>query len=259
MLQLLSIHRHRRARAYLMAGAFLPLLAPAPAWASTPARIVRGLTGAAEGERAAVRSVSPPPAAARAFGEAARKVDFTASVPAPRAGGVLGGAPAPRQPLATPGNPGQLQLRVGPRFQAQVAPTPRQREFNKVVYPPNGGFVGKPGRKTLAPGTVIDRFGGSQGTYVSPVGTPKAQRALPPASGPRPYAAYVVEKPLRVRAGKVAPNFNQPGGGVQYQFIKRMKHMGDDVVEYLKDNGFLRRATPKDRHFLRGNFGAQSR
>lgn len=259
MLQLLSIYRHRRVWIFLIASAFFALL-PAPALpSSTPARIVRSLTGAAEGERAAVRSVSPPPAAARVFGEAARKVDFTASVPAPRAGGVLGGTPAPRQPLATPGSPGQRQLRVGPRFQAQVAPTPRQREFNRVVYPTNNGFVGKPGRKTFAPGTVIDRFGGSLGTYASPVGTPKAQRALPPASSPRPYTAYVVEKPLRVKAGKVAPNFNQPGGGVQYQFIKKMKHMRDDMVEYLKDNGFLRPATPKDRHFLRGNFGAQSR
>ena len=40
------------------------------------------------------------------------------------------------------------------------------------------GFMGTPVRETLQPGTVITRYGGEGGTFVSPAGTPFSGRGL---------------------------------------------------------------------------------
>jgi len=55
--------------------------------------------------------------------------------------------------------------------------------------------------------------------FVCPEGVPYECRSLPPGPA-RPYHVYEVIKPVRVKAGKIAPCFNQQGGGVQYQFNK---------------------------------------
>ncbi len=47
-------------------------------------------------------------------------------------------------------------------------------------YPVNNGFLGDPVDEILQPGTVIDRYGTESGQFVSPEGTPIAQRSLPP-------------------------------------------------------------------------------
>ncbi|MDR2088480.1 MAG: TNT domain-containing protein [Clostridiales Family XIII bacterium] len=82
-----------------------------------------------------------------------------------------------------------------------------------VKWPINNGFEGAPVAKTLMPGTIVDRYGGETGKFVSPQGTPYANRSLPPSSDARPYNAYEVVKPIDVKSGKISPWFDQPGGG----------------------------------------------
>jgi RHS repeat-associated protein len=45
-------------------------------------------------------------------------------------------------------------------------------------YPPNRGFDGQPVKTTLQPGTVVDRYGGTGGSFASPQGTPPWARSL---------------------------------------------------------------------------------
>ena len=95
----------------------------------------------------------------------------------------------------------------------------------------NGGFATKAGKPdhyslVLKVGTIVDRFGCGTGTYMSPGGTPFAERALPPQSldtyhsSPPTYHynyhLYKVVKAFKVDAGPVAPWFGQKGGGLQY-------------------------------------------
>lgn len=79
----------------------------------------------------------------------------------------------------------------------------------------------------------MDRYGGETGKFVSPKGTPYKNRSLPPGSDARPYNVYEVVKPIDVQSGKIAPWFDQPGGGIQYQFPQS--------IEELIRSGHLRR------------------
>ncbi len=45
-------------------------------------------------------------------------------------------------------------------------------------------------------------------------------RSLPADAINKPYHTYVVQKPLKVLPGKIAPWFGQPGGGIQYKLSK---------------------------------------
>lgn len=101
-----------------------------------------------------------------------------------------------------------------------------------IKWPSNSGFEGTPVTKTLKPGTVVDRYGGETGKFVSPQGTPYANRSLPPGSDKRSYNAYEILKPIDVQSGKIAPWFDQPGGGTQYQFTQSI----EDLIqsEYLR-------------------------
>ena len=66
------------------------------------------------------------------------------------------------------------------------------------------------------PGTKIDRYGSDYGTFTSPLGIPYEQRALAPGTELKPYSVFEVLKPIEVKAGEIAPWFNQSGGGIQY-------------------------------------------
>ncbi|KAH6856883.1 hypothetical protein B0I37DRAFT_412778 [Chaetomium sp. MPI-CAGE-AT-0009] len=125
-------------------------------------------------------------------------------------------------------------------------------------YPPQDGFliadpeggpqVARPGRPiranvTLAPETLLDRFGSEWGNFVSPAGAPYVQRALPPGNlvggdpaYPYNYHVYSVVKPLVVEAGPIAGWFGQAGAGVQYKLFDR--------VNALITNGYLRAEDP---------------
>ncbi len=79
---------------------------------------------------------------------------------------------------------------------------------------------------TLQPGTVIDRYGYTGGSYLSPVNTPYEARAVEPGTISKPYNVYVVKESIRVYAGEVAPWFGMPGGGTQY-------YLGEGVTVQL--------------------------
>jgi hypothetical protein len=104
-----------------------------------------------------------------------------------------------------------------------------------IRWPIDDGFAEYPETITLQPGTIIDRYGSDYGTFTSPQGIPYANRALAPDTELKPYSVFEVVKPIEVQAGKIAPWFNQPGGGIQYM-------LPDTVDELLDPNvGVLRR------------------
>ena len=144
-------------------------------------------------------------------------------------------------------------------------------------YPDYGGFVvsdGKPDytQVELKKGYLVDRFGSPGGTYLSPAGTPYAERALPPSnldySSPptRPpsseqrdynYHEYKVAEPFKVDAGKIAAWFGQKGGGMQYTTCAHAVTIsgvdctdtvkGKEVtlnVKYLLEKGYLTAVLP---------------
>lgn len=80
------------------------------------------------------------------------------------------------------------------------------------------GFLnGKYEDTKLRPGEQIDRYGGNNGTFFGDEGTSIPERAMAPNSDFSKYNKYVVAREMPVRKGKIAPWFDQPGGGIQYQ------------------------------------------
>lgn len=106
------------------------------------------------------------------------------------------------------------------------------------VWPDNDGFLGEISNITLEPGTKVDRYGSFTGTYVAPEGIPIENRALKPGTEKGGYAIFKINKPINVQSGRIAPWFGQPGGGIQYQFYKKIKDLiGDgfiNVIDYPK-------------------------
>jgi hypothetical protein len=85
-------------------------------------------------------------------------------------------------------------------------------------WPANRGFLeGTVERKFLMPGDMFDRYGFGGGKFASPTGTPFEMRSLRPGSESLPYNNYRVIKPFEVNSGCVAPAFNKPGLGTQYE------------------------------------------
>ncbi|PYH62996.1 TNT domain-containing protein [Aspergillus niger CBS 101883] len=94
---------------------------------------------------------------------------------------------------------------------------------NKLVYAPNNGFNGCPQTVTLPVGTLVDRFGTENGSYLAPEGTPYAERSIGPGSLNKynkstefNYWKYIVRQPFQAQAGSILPWASQPGGGQQY-------------------------------------------
>jgi hypothetical protein len=96
----------------------------------------------------------------------------------------------------------------------------------------------------LPAGAVVDRFGSSYGSYMSPEGVPFAERALPPESALKPYCQYIVADPAKLPPGyhieesQAASWFHQPGGGTQYRIIG--PDGKDAPVDALLDSGYLK-------------------
>lgn len=103
--------------------------------------------------------------------------------------------------------------------------------------PDRDGFAGGLSRPNqLAPGSVIDRFGGTNGEYASPAGTGFEERALPPSALGRPLVRLRVTQPLpeTVLEGPVAGAYEQPGGGVQYKFPQPIQSYIGDFLEEIE-------------------------
>ncbi len=107
--------------------------------------------------------------------------------------------------------------------------------------PNNGAVPGTSRTSTIEQGRTLDRYGSRSGEYLSPVNTPLEQRALPPGKQADPYEQYSVLKPFTVVEEKIAPAFNQPGGGVQMRAkipeVQNRFATIDDLIRhgYFKD------------------------
>lgn len=104
-------------------------------------------------------------------------------------------------------------------------------------YPDEEGFAGPAIPHRLQVGDVIDRFGPADGRYLSPADTPFDQRAIPPSSVASPYTQYRVlrELPDAVLEGRIAPWFEQPGGGLQYKFDEKISwYLREGYVEEIR-------------------------
>jgi hypothetical protein len=122
-------------------------------------------------------------------------------------------------------------------------------------YPPADGYVigfnGQPVKldQPLFPGQDIDRFGSEYGSFLAPAGLPYASRSIPPqsldgnpASGCN-YHDYKVLKTFTVHAGPIAPWFDQPGLGWQYQLDAALVPGAPAKINvgWLVANGYLER------------------
>ena len=111
------------------------------------------------------------------------------------------------------------------------------------------GFLnGKYEDTKLRPGEQIDRYGGNNGTFFGDEGTSIPERAMAPNSDVSKYNKYVVAREMPVRKGKIAPWFDQPGGGIQYQIdpgfvetIRAKLKLGETFIDGLVRMGYLKR------------------
>ena len=90
----------------------------------------------------------------------------------------------------------------------------------------------------LAPGTILDRFGGNEGRVFSVPDTPFAARSLPPDRLSAGYHRYEVRRELPMWWALSAAWFGQPGGGVRYRAV----YPAADLVAL----GFLREISVGD-------------
>jgi hypothetical protein len=93
-------------------------------------------------------------------------------------------------------------------------------------------------------GDVWDRFGNTDGGYLSPTGTPFVERAIPPANLVRGYHRYKWIKAwdpsiATITQSEVAPEFEQPGGGIQYALEKTSIGGVNFDVQWLIDKGYI--------------------
>lgn len=107
-------------------------------------------------------------------------------------------------------------------------------------FPGNDGFDGPTYTDTANPGEMLDRFGLDQGQFLSPAGTPYADRALPPDSVTLGYNEYMVLKPFDMTAGRPCDGFGQTPSSDALQYKLGTTPEGKRMtVEWLVSNGYL--------------------
>ncbi|WP_344590054.1 TNT domain-containing protein [Actinomadura vinacea] len=105
-----------------------------------------------------------------------------------------------------------------------------------AAAPPIGPLTGEPPlslfrdrRETRVPaGTTVDRYGGDGGNVAYTLGTPFAERSLPPDWENRPLRVYRLRRALRALTGVAVPWFDQPGGGTAYVFERSIADLVAD-------------------------------
>ena len=98
-------------------------------------------------------------------------------------------------------------------------------------WPADDGFLGPARKKELAPGTLVDRYGGKDtSTFFAPPGTPLEARALRYDMRVAPLRTFEVQSPLQVRSGLSAPWFGQIGLGIQYKAPMNLKDLIDAKI-----------------------------
>jgi hypothetical protein len=120
----------------------------------------------------------------------------------------------------------------------------------KWIYPPEvdgmaGALPGTVQVNQYEAGHLFDRIGGNGGTYLGNPGESVPLRSLPPWNGMNEYHVFELGVDLQregtdyfILSGEVAPWFNQPGMGHQFQIIDG--NTGKPLsIEYLLENGIL--------------------
>jgi len=111
------------------------------------------------------------------------------------------------------------------------------------------GFLnGEYQKVVLQPGEKIDRFGSDYGHYFGKIGESKEMRSMSPNSDFGNYKQYEVLSELPVLKGKIAPWFEQIGGGTQSKldpsFVELINAIPSDesaIIRKLIEYGYLRR------------------
>ena len=105
-------------------------------------------------------------------------------------------------------------------------------------WAPNGGRVAGTIKEnqTIPTGTIIDRYGSEYGKYTSPEGVPYEKRALPYIENQNAYHKYKILKQIdNVTISKIAPAFNEIGGGLQYELPNSIKELkSKKYIEEIK-------------------------
>ena len=96
-----------------------------------------------------------------------------------------------------------------------------------IRWPANDGCAAKPVDETLPVGTLIDRFGGTSGSFFSPRGARFNARATPYICTMEDYRIYKLMVALPVHTCKAAPWFWLSGGAIQFKT--------DDSAQALTD------------------------
>ena len=89
-------------------------------------------------------------------------------------------------------------------------------------------------RKTifvLMTGMIVDRYGFSDGRFLSPDGLAKEKRALPNTNGLTERTRYRVKRDVVVSRGTVLPWFGQEGNGEQFKLSAYVKSLPEDFEE----------------------------
>lgn len=105
-----------------------------------------------------------------------------------------------------------------------------------MPWPPIDGFANQPANTILMPGTMLDRWGYDNGTFVSPIGVPISARSLKPGTTNNPYSVFLVRNPIEVEAGEAAAWFGENGGGMQYRLPRA-------IEDLLKDESLIKIST----------------
>ena len=112
------------------------------------------------------------------------------------------------------------------------------QDTGEIHWPKDSGFAGKSKKIKLKVGTVVDRYGTDYGTFVSPLETGYKERAVAPGTQLKPYSVFRLRSDLNVKAGEIAPWFDEPGGGIQYKLSKPIKDLlKDGAIEVISRRG----------------------
>lgn len=112
-----------------------------------------------------------------------------------------------------------------------------------IHWPPNDGFVsGTQIEETLPVGMRLDRYGQPTGSFLAPESDSFPSRALAPHSELAPYYVYEVTDEFEVTLGKIAPWFDQPGGGTQ--IIKYKPNGKPYTIEELIELRVIKQINP---------------
>ncbi|GKZ32423.1 hypothetical protein AbraIFM66950_001801 [Aspergillus brasiliensis] len=114
-----------------------------------------------------------------------------------------------------------------------------------LVYPPNNGFQGCPQNVTLQVGTLVDRFGREDGSYLAPAFTPYEQRSIGPSSLNKfpnstmyNYWLFNVTEEFTALGGEILPWYGQPGGGYQWYVSNIDQLLADGTLELVVPSSF---------------------